>query len=521
MVKILEYQSKHQQEIKRYQEDLESLRLYIQEFTTFLPIAVCTITPIQIIIDINVAFEKLTGFSTLEIIGEPWDKLFLSGREIEEIKKKIAQKKFIQDQELVLITKEKKEISVSVSISIRKDEEENLTGYFLSITDLTTLKKFQEKEDIRAKERLALVNILEDVEWEKRISEEERNKLQAIVFNFTDGLLFFNGENILRIFNPQAEIYFEAKARDVLGKEIFTLSKFFKLNLLLNFLKNKSERIFREELQLEENLVLEITSFPIYTEKGKKNGNLIILHDITREKRIEKTKSEFVSITAHQLRTPLSAIKWTLQMLLSHDLGEITLEQRSFIEKTYKANERVIGVINDLLNVTRIEEGKHLYKLVLTDIKEIVKEIIISHEGLAEKKEIKLELKESKEKLPQVNVDIEKIKLAIQNLIENAIQYSLQKGIVTILLEYGKKEKEIMFQIKDNGIGISKEQQQRLFTKFFRGANAIKMETDGSGLGLFITKNIIETHKGKIGFESEEGKGSTFWFTLPIENNLH
>jgi len=516
MVKILGYQLKHQQEIKKYQEDLDDLRLYIQDFTAFLPIAVCAITPIQVIIDINAAFEKLTGFKALEIIGKPWNELFLGEREIEKIKEKISQKTFIESQELILVTKEKKQIPVSISISIRKDEEENLSGYFLSITDLTTLKKFQESEIIRTKERLAILNILEDIENEKEIAQEEKNKLQAIVFNLSDGLLFFNNENILKIFNPQVEIYFEVKEREVLNKKISALSGFYKLNFLLEFLRNQPERIFREELKIEENLILEITSFPVSIETGTL-GKLVILHDITREKQIEKTKSEFVSIAAHQLRTPLSGIKWTLQMLLSNDLGEITSEQRDFIEKGNKANERVITIINDLLNVTKIEEGRHLYKLTLINIEDVLQEIITLLQEVAQKKKIKLEFKALKEKLPQVEIDVEKIKIAFQNLIENAIHYTFENGLVTISLEYVKNEIEgIKFQVKDTGIGIAKNQQQRLFTKFFRSPKAITMETDGSGLGLFITKNIIEAHKGKIGFESEEGKGSTFWFILPI-----
>ena len=231
-------------------------------------------------------------------------------------------------------------------------------------------------------------------------------------------------------------------------------------------------------------------------------------------KKGDKAKSEFVSIASHQLRTPLSAIKWILHMFLDNDLGEITLEQRDLLEKAYKSNERMIALVRDLLNVARIEEGRYLYKPTLTEIENIVEEAISLSMQEVKRKKIKLEFQKPKKRMPRAKIDVEKIKLVVQNLLDNAINYTLPGGRVTISLKYAKKE--IEFKIQDTGIGIPKDQQYRIFTKFFRGANVMKIETEGSGLGLFIVKNIIKAHNGKIGFESEENKGSTFWFTLPI-----
>lgn len=226
-------------------------------------------------------------------------------------------------------------------------------------------------------------------------------------------------------------------------------------------------------------------------------------------------KTEFVSIAAHQLRTPLSAIKWTLKMFLTGDLGKITKEQADFLEKAYQSNERMIGLINDLLNVTRIEEGRYLYKPIFVDFEDLVQSVIKPFKEEIKRKKIKFEFKKPSKKPPKVKVDKEKIALVIQNLIDNAIKYTLTGGKITVRLKYTKKQLE--FSVQDTGIGISKDQQSRIFTKFFRGAKAIRMETEGSGLGLFIAKNIIEAHGGKIWFESEEGKGSTFSFSLPFK----
>ncbi len=378
-------------------------------------------------------------------------------------------------------------------------------------------KELQEKLEELKESRTSLMNILEDVEEARRKSEEEKNKTLAIITNFADGLLVFDNENKLILVNPQAEIFFEIRTPDIIGKSISELFSFPLLKPLIELLSKEIEGIFRKELPIKENLTLEVSIIPL-TKEEEILGNLVILHDITREKMVERMKTEFVTLAAHQLRTPLSAIKWTLRMLLDGDLGAITEEQKDFVEKTYRSNERMISLINDLLNVTRIEEGRYLFKPALADIEAVVQFVVKSYQEEIEKREIKFEFIKPTEKLPLILIDVEKIKLVIQNILDNAIRYSRPGGEVTISLRYGKKEIEL--SIKDTGVGIPKDQQGRVFTKFFRAANVMRMETEGTGLGLFIAKNIIEAHGGKIWFESEEGKGSTFYFTLLLEKKL-
>jgi len=371
--------------------------------------------------------------------------------------------------------------------------------------------------------RQALMNILEDVEQEREKVEEERNRTVMIIRNFTDGILVFDDEKKLSLINAQAELFFEVEAREVMGMSISELARFQYLkplaellSPLTELLSGQNKRIFRKELQIKDNLILEISEVPLLPRaRGEKAGNLIISHDITREKAVERMKTEFVSVAAHQLRTPLSAIKWTLKILLDGDLGEITKEQREFIEKTYQSNERMISLINDLLNVTRIEEGRYLYKLTLMNIEDIVRSVAESYKDEIAKRKVKLEFKKSGATLPKVMVDLEKIKLVIQNLLDNALRYTPAGGKITISLS-GQPEK-IEFSIKDTGLGIPADQKERIFTKFFRAVNVMKIDTEGSGLGLFIAKNIIDAHGGRIWFESQENKGTTFYFTLPAK----
>ena len=375
----------------------------------------------------------------------------------------------------------------------------------------------QRKMEELERTRIALMNILEDVHEEKEKTEKERQKTLAIIENFADGLLVFDEEGKIALINPRAMIFFGVKEKEVVGKKLSELLTFSSFQSLFSLLGPELKNLYRKELKLQEDLILEVSTVPIILEE-KKTWKLLILHDVTREKAIEKLKSEFVSLAAHQLRTPLSAIKWTMKMLLDGDLGQITKEQREYIEKTYRTNERLISLINDLLNVTRIEEGRYLYKLVLADIVPIVESTINLYGEEIKRKKLKLKFEKPKEALPQLKVDTEKISLVIQNLIENAVRYTLEGGEIKVCLK--KKENEVEFSVKDTGIGIPKKEQPRVFTKFFRSSSAMKMDTEGTGLGLFITKNIVEAHGGKIWFESEEGKGTTFYFTLPISNDM-
>jgi len=366
-------------------------------------------------------------------------------------------------------------------------------------------------------ERLALLNMLEDVEEARKKVEGEKEKTEAIITNFTDGLLVFDEERKLSSINPQAEDFLKVKSKETLGRDISELVKIPNLLPLIDILGKEIKGIFRKEMKIRESLTVEVNSIPIMLEE-EKIGTLVILHDITREKMIERMKTEFVSLSAHQLRTPLSAIKWTLRMLLDGDLGKITEEQREFLEKTYKSNERMINLINDLLNITRIEEGRYLYKPIFINIEPIIQSVLDAYKDEIKERKLKLNFIKPKEKLPEIKVDVEKIRLAIQNLLENAIRYTKPGGEMKISLKYlGDK---IEFSVSDTGVGIPEDQRARVFSKFFRGSNVIRLETEGSGLGLFITKNIIEAHGGRIWFESKEGEGTTFYFTLPLKKEF-
>ena len=233
------------------------------------------------------------------------------------------------------------------------------------------------------------------------------------------------------------------------------------------------------------------------------------------EKLVEanRLKTEFVNIVAHQLRTPLSAIRWSVGFLLGGKATRLNSQQYEQIELIQSNVKRLIRLVDDLLDVSRVEQGRIVLKKEKIDLGGLAKEMIEQYSSYARASDISLKLKAEK-KLPLISADSEKIKIVLQNLIDNAIRYSKKSGKVQIKLS--KENGYIKCEVKDNGVGIPKNEQKYIFRKFFRSSNILRRQTRGTGLGLFITKAFINLHNGRIGFKSEENKGSVFWFELPI-----
>lgn len=234
-------------------------------------------------------------------------------------------------------------------------------------------------------------------------------------------------------------------------------------------------------------------------------------------KKMNSVKSDLISISAHQLRTSLSALKWILKMFLEKDLGSITSEQEAFIKRAMVSSDRMLLLVNDLLTLNHSEDESLKFNLKKLDIVDLIEQTIFEFSGETRKKNIELIFLKPEEEIPQVNCDEEMIRVVIQNLIENAIKYSNQDDRIFISVNYRKEKGVVDISIRDTGIGIDKNDQSNIFTKFFRADNAKEKDPLGSGLGLFTTKSIIEKHKGKIWFESGgEGVGTTFFINLPV-----
>jgi len=228
----------------------------------------------------------------------------------------------------------------------------------------------------------------------------------------------------------------------------------------------------------------------------------------------DKAKSELILIAAHQLKTPLSGLKWVFKMFLEGDVGKLTTPQKNLLERGHEIIESMIILVDDLLNIARLEKGRSAHSFQRHNFAVLVKSVISSLASEIKIKGLKIETKMLL-KETWLTCDSLTIKMAITNLIENAIRYSLKGGKISV--SAAKKGNVIEFCVADNGIGIPVFQQKKLFTKFLRGDNAVRMQIAGSGLGLYITKEIVKSHKGKIWFQSEEGKGSRFFFSIPAK----
>ena len=231
---------------------------------------------------------------------------------------------------------------------------------------------------------------------------------------------------------------------------------------------------------------------------------------------IENISSDFVSLASHQLRTPLSAVKWITELLIAQKSGKLNDRQLKYLKEIYRSNERAISLVNDLLDVSRIQEGEIHLDLRPTKVEDIIEEVIDNLDTLIRASRVTVNLEIVSGPLPKVETDQEKLKRVVVNLLSNAAKYTMPGGKVKITAE--RVGENLQVTVADTGIGISKADQKLLFDKFFRSPRVLKFSPDGTGLGLFITKALISAMGGKIAFESEENKGTTFIFTLPIKN---
>ena len=267
------------------------------------------------------------------------------------------------------------------------------------------------------------------------------------------------------------------------------------------------------------------TSFPVEFSVGEmawghSSRYVGIIHDLTEQKETEKKlreldqlKSEFVSMVSHELRTPLTSIGGYLEMLVDGDAGEINEEQKEYLEIIQRNTVRLSALINDLLDVSRIESGRIELKKQQIDIHELIQGATESIRPHIEEKHQTLDIV-IPSSLPEVYADVDRVTQVLINLVSNATKYTPQNG--KLIIKADTPEGFVRISVIDNGIGLSPAELEKLFTRFFRADNHTTREVGGTGLGLWISRSLVEMHGGAISVESEKEKGSTFSFTLPV-----
>ncbi len=259
---------------------------------------------------------------------------------------------------------------------------------------------------------------------------------------------------------------------------------------------------------------------------GRTFGFVATEEDITSFKQIDKAKTEFVSLASHQLRTPLSAINWYAEMLLSGDAGLMNEEQKQYTSEIYASNQRMVDLVNALLNVSRIDLGTFTVDPELTDVVSISRTVVKELQFDIEKKHLKFS-EEYPENLPEMQFDPKLIRMIFQNLISNSVKYTPENGSVSVAVLLTKRGETIggrgqlsdalCIKVSDTGYGIPESQQRNVFTKLFRADNVREKDTEGTGLGLYVVRSIARQSNGDTWFESVENKGTTFYVSIPLD----
>ncbi|MBL7208730.1 MAG: PAS domain S-box protein [Dehalococcoidia bacterium] len=340
----------------------------------------------------------------------------------------------------------------------------------------------------------------------------DRNQSQAILSSMAEGIVVRDSENRIILVNSAAEELLNLNLEDVLGKDA---------DDYLAVKKKDTEEVERKEASGEVvaplirkvgDKMVSINVRPIQTADGQRSGAVCAIRDITELAKVDQMKTEFVSTVSHELRTPLTSIKGYVDLVVDGEAGEITEMQRNFLGIVQSNTDRLVGLINDLLDISRIESGRLELNITTVPLDQVIREVAVSLHNQIEEKKLSLELAPPQGPI-QVRGDRARITQVLTNLLSNAYKFTPEGGKINVSAKV--TDSQVQVDVADTGTGISAQDRKKLFTRFFRVDSSTTRDIGGTGLGLTIAKSIVEMHGGKIWVESEIGKGSTFSFTLP------
>ncbi|MCM8792539.1 MAG: cell wall metabolism sensor histidine kinase WalK, partial [Candidatus Omnitrophica bacterium] len=355
----------------------------------------------------------------------------------------------------------------------------------------------------------------EEIAW-KKYKEVllDKRETEAVIRSIAEGLVVVDIQGNVVMMNPAAEKLLGVSYKEKAGKSILEGLKEEQIVSMVKDLPHKENREIEVFSPKEETKkILRASSAVIEDENGKPIGMVSILSDATKQKELDRLKSNFVSNVTHELRTPLVAIEKSISLLLTQDLSES--QQREFLSIAQRNLKRLTLLINDLLDLSKLEAGKMEIKRQPSHISNIIDETVSGLDSWAKTKSLVIN-KIVGDNLPQINVDPNRIIQVLTNLIGNAIKFTPQGGTITVKAHWIEKDDELEVSVEDTGIGIAKEDLVRIFDKFFQVGERAPTDISGTGIGLSIVKEIIQLHGGKIWAESEKGKGAKFIFRLPL-----
>jgi PAS domain S-box-containing protein len=362
-----------------------------------------------------------------------------------------------------------------------------------------------------------------------RSQQVEASRQTAILEAVADGVLVTDPSNTITFVNPSAEGILSFSAAQIIGKPLGNFSGLFGKSTqtwsstIHNWSENPGSQhvgeTYAEQISMDNGHVVLVHLAPIIWH-NEFLGTVSIFRDITHEVEVDRLKSEFVATVSHELRTPMTSIRGYVDILLMGAAGALSENQAHFLEIVKSNTERLNILVNDLLDISRIEAGRVTLSIQSVDIREVADEIVADtlRRSEEENKVMHISIQADK-RLPRVKADPERIRQIMDNLVDNAYNYTPADGNITISLH--KENHEIQVDVRDSGIGIALELQDRVFERFYRGEDPLVLATPGTGLGLPIVRQLVEMHRGKIWMKSAgiPGEGSEFSFTLPVDKN--
>lgn len=355
-----------------------------------------------------------------------------------------------------------------------------------------------------------------------RSLEQERARTVALFRSIGDGVIAADQHGVISDVNQQALKLLGYKRKELVGKWLpHAIPAFSQDGLPVELIDRPGSRAMLDGRAVTESIIyrtadgsylpVSVTASPVMV-NGRPRGMIQVFRDITHEIEIDRMKSEFISIASHQLRTPLSAIKTYSHMLAGGFSGKLNKQQAEFLNIILNSADRMNELINTLLDISRIEEGGLVSERQFVSLEKTTQEILTEMKPAAKAKKLTIKVDYATDDLNAITDRI-LAKEVCSNLLSNAIKYTPTGGRIKLRLT--ADDQTLTFSVKDNGYGIPEKEQGRIFTKFFRAENILNKDTSGTGLGLYLVKQIAESLGGSISFTSKEGKGSEFVFSLP------
>ena len=441
------------------------------------------------------------------------------------------------DKQITILDKEKKDEVTLLATAFNKmalDVKKSRADVDQRVSEQT--KDIIEKSAEVARTQKATLNILEDIEKEKELSEslaKDLEKFKMAVENASDHIVITDPNGVILYANKAVTRITGFSREEVIGQKVGSKQNWGGImpaevyKVLWNTVKiekkNFTGGLNNHRKNGEKYEVLSSIS-PILDKRGNVLFFVSIEHDITKEKEIDRAKTEFVSLASLQLRTPLSSISWYLEMLLREEVGAMNEKQKEYLAEAYANSQRMGELVGAFLNVSRIELGTFAIQPTLLDVSVISKELLNELKQDIAKKQIEIKQTYGENSSPFL-ADQKLLRIIFQNILSNAVKYVNDKGMVELNVQKspagtdfgGQKltEESLTITVSDSGIGIPEAQQTRIFEKLFRADNAASSQTEGNGLGLYLVKSIVEQSGGHIWFVSAENKGATFYIALP------